>query len=212
MSNNNTVCPRTLKTNKLCLAKMYLPDSFDVKTELEYSFSLMVICFSGQSFSLAFFVRTLIFHFKFAGLKLSATCSVFAFSLTRLNIFQNPCFQPLCLCTTLQTFPRQFSDRSKSFISLFQCAFLTALQFSSSFVFTFETTNESAEQAGLDCVLTLSQPHSKSLYLVTVPLVGDFDTCQFTSSQVTYSCTSMVLYNLPCGTKSIHLSPTIPYS
>lgn len=54
----------------------------------------MVIRSSGQSLSVAFFACTLIFHFKFAGLKLSATSSVFAFSLTRLNIFQNP-FVPL---------------------------------------------------------------------------------------------------------------------
>lgn len=46
-----------------------------------------------------------------------------------------------------------------------------------------------------------------------VSLAGDFGICQFTSSQVTYNCTSQALYNLPPGTDSLYLSdPTIPHS
>lgn len=50
-------------------------------------------------------------------------------------------------------------------------------------------------------------------YLLSdAPPYGDFDICQLTSSQITHGCTSMVLNNMPHGTKSIHLSPTIPHS
>lgn len=135
ISNNNTVYPYTSKTNKLWLKYIF-------QTVLMWRQRWKILFHSWLFAPMVhlsqqhFFVCTLICHFKFAGLKLSATSSVLAFFLTRLNVFQKPFFP---LCTYVLYFKCSWNNFliNETLSSLSQCTVLTALRFSSSFIFTF---------------------------------------------------------------------------
>lgn len=113
IANNNTVCPRIPKTNKLFDWNIS-SRQFWCEDRARESFFTHGYLFQWSVSHTGIFECILVFHFKFAGLKLSLTNCAFAFSFMRLNTFQNLVF-PLCVYVLhLQMFPNQFSDKPKS--------------------------------------------------------------------------------------------------